>query len=66
MPSLTGPGCPACNYNIENHIEAFMYDEHDDTKIVGYQVVCFQCGQQWDEWLYREYGIVRDDWGLQW
>jgi uncharacterized Zn finger protein len=60
MSTLTGgPGCPDCEADNENPIQAYMYDEHDNTKIVGYEVRCKECGMVWDEWLYHEYGIVR-------
>ncbi len=73
--TLTGPGCPKCEHNIENPIEAVMYANddcmacmeperyddhlHDDETIVGHEVRCRKCGTVWDEWLYNDYGIVR-------
>ncbi len=65
MSTLTGPGCPSCEWNDENPIIAFMYPDDDErgttltADIVGYEVRCQRCGTEWDEWLFHEYGIVR-------
>ncbi len=59
---MTGPGCPSCEHNDENPILAWIIAEPDTPRaneIVGYEMRCRQCGIEWDEFLYHEYGIVR-------